>query len=255
MIEISSQEESDEGPRAGSSSNFESLQVSLPMPGSDDTSTTEQQNPTLSSDHEKSDMDHLISMFKQLSSEQINAIYLLSGKNFNRTLQCLLEGPTIDSIIAIMKCYFDSKPMFKIDLDLDSAWQDLLAYYKSSKVDFNLRIRISLARRMTIDTGGIRRQIYTQVFSEFAHNKHVVLFDGSINLLRPAISAIARSSGILKILGKMLSHSIFQDGIGFPYLSPVCYWYIIGSEDMAIEHLSLDNLPADSSALIKEVII
>ena len=73
-------------------------------------------------------------------------------------------------------------------------------------------------------------------------------------MLRPAISAITRSSEILKILGKMFSHSIFQDGIGFPYLSHICFWYLIGNEKMAIEHVSLADLPADSASFTKEVI-
>lgn len=219
-----------------------------------DQATTEQHSSSSSAEKSESDLDHLINMFGELSPRQISTIYLLSGNSFECTLQCLLEGPNLNSIIKIMTNYYENKPTVKIDLDLSSAWQDLLAYYKSSKVDFNLRIRIVLAGRLAVDTGGIRRQVYTQVYSEFAQNKHIHLFDGPTNLLRPAISAIARSSGILKILGKMLSHSIYQDGIGFPYLSPVCYWYMIGNENMALEHVSLADLPADSASFIQEVI-
>ena len=73
-------------------------------------------------------------------------------------------------------------------------------------------------------------------------------------MLRPATSAVVRSSGILRILGKMLSHSIYQDGIDFPFFSPVCYWYLIGNENMALEHVSLADLPANLAAFIKEVI-
>ena len=203
-----------------------------------------------------SDVDNLIGMFGgQLSPKQINAIYLLSGSNFERTMQCLLEGPSISSIVTFMTNYFEAncKATVKIDLDLDSAWQDMVGYYKSSKADFNVAIRIALTGELSIDTGGIRRQAYTQVYSEFAQNKHIHLFDGPTNLLRPVVSASARSSGVMKILGKMISHSMYQDGIGFPYLSAVCYWYLIGGENMAIQHVSLADLPADSASLIEEV--
>lgn len=206
-----------------------------------------------SSSEKSSDLDHLINMFEHLSAKQITAIYLLSGSSFDRTLQCLLEGPNLSSIMRILNNYFETKPTFKIDIDLNSAWEDLLAYYKSPKADFNIKIRIALAGSLAIDTGGIRRQTYTQVYSDFAHNKHIHLFDGATNLLRPSVSAIARSSGILKILGKMLSHSIYQDGIGFPYLSDVCYWYLIGGENMAIQYVSITDLPADSASLVTEV--
>ena len=50
---------------------------------------------------------------------------------------------------------------------------------------------------------------------------------------------------------------IYQDGIGFPYLSPICYYYLIGSEDMAISHISVDleDLPRDSAALVNQIIL
>ena len=226
----------------GTSSSFQSPQV--PDTGTADLSTASS---------EKSELDQLIAMFEDLSPKQITAVYLLSGSNFDCTLQCLLEGPNLYSIIMIMNRYFENKPTVKINIETQSAWEDLLMHYKSTKVDYSLGIRIALGGKMVIDTGGIRRQIYTQVYFEFAHNKHMHLFDGETHLLRPATSAIARSSGILKILGKMLSHSIYQDGIGFPYLSPLCYWYLIGNKNMAIEHVSLADIPSDSASFIKEV--
>ena len=75
-----------------------------------------------------------------------------------------------------MNCYFESKPTVKVDLDLNTCWEDLLAYYKSTKADCSTRIRIALNGNLTIDTGGIRRQIYTQVFAEFAQNKHIYTY-------------------------------------------------------------------------------
>jgi len=231
------------------------------LPIGENASTPEHQSISLSSPKASdikptSEIDHLISMFDgHLSTKQITTIYMLSGNNYDHTLQCLLEGPTLNSIITLMNNYFETKPVAKIQVDLNSAWDDLIAYYKSSKIDFDLRIRISLTDQVTIDTGGVRRQVYTQVYADFAQNKHIHLFDGVENFLRPATSAVARSSGMLKILGKMISHSIFQDGIGFPFLSPTCYWYLIGNEDMAIQHISLEDLPADSASLITEVII
>ena len=83
-------------------------------------------------------------------------------------------------------------------------------------------------------TRGVRRQVYTLAYEAFATNQFIRLFDGPEHHLRPAYSAEARSSGLLKILGGMISHSICQDGVGFPYLSPTCFWYIVGGEEKAI---------------------
>ena len=33
-------------------------------------------------------------------------------------------------------------------------------------------------------------------------------------------------NGVFEVLGKMVAHSMIQGGPGFPYLSPVVYWYV-----------------------------
>ena len=43
--------------------------------------------------------------------------------------------------------------------------------------------------------------------------------------------ATNRCSGMFNILGSIVEHSILQDGIGFPYLSTVCYWYVAAGQE------------------------
>ena len=126
---------------------------------------------------------------------------------------------------------FGVLPKSKLSIDSNDMWSDLVTVYKGV-FDPHCQLRVSLKGQHAIDTGGVRRQVYTQVFQDFADNKVVELFEGSDNHLRPVVSAVSRSSGLLHILGKMIAHSICQEGIGFPYLTPTCYWYIIGGEDV-----------------------
>lgn len=71
---------------------------------------------------------------------------------------------------------------------------------------------------------------------------HVKLFDGQPNHLRPHYSALACSSGLLKVLEAMIIDSILQDGIGFPHLmSHFSYWYIAAGEEAALEYVSMDD--------------
>ena len=58
---------------------------------------------------------------------------------------------------------------------------------------------------------------------------------------------------MFKVLGSTVGHSILQDGIGFPYLSAVCYWYIAAGEEIALQYLSLDDVGADSLQFISQV--
>ena len=79
------------------------------------------------------------------------------------------------------------------------------------------------------------------------------LFDGPEKHLHPVCTAEARSSGLIKILGTMISHSICQDGIGFPYLSPTFYWYMISGEEKALQYATVSDMPDDSAIIISKV--
>ena len=52
---------------------------------------------------------------------------------------------------------------------------------------------------------------------------------------RPLCTAESRSNGLFKVLGTMVAHSICQDGIGFPYLSPTSYWYRNATDLASVE--------------------
>lgn len=145
--------------------------------------------------------------------------------DFSATVECLLVGPTFKSIITMMNNHYLEQPTIKVDVD---DWEDVVAFYKSPRVNFSSQIRVKLKDQLAIDAGGVRAQLYTTVYDMFSQNKKVTLFEGSPRRLRPNCTAEARSSGLFKVLGMMIGHSIKQDGIGFPYLAGVCFWYIAG---------------------------
>ena len=95
--------------------------------------------------------------------------------------------------------------------------------------------------------------MYTKVYGQFCSNRFIHVFDGPDNRLRPACTAEVRSSGLLKILGSMVAHSICQDGIGFPYFSLTCYWYMVAGEEKGLEFATVEDVSADAAYLIKQV--
>ena len=101
----------------------------------------------------------------------------------------------------------------------------MVAQYKSPKLYLHSRLQVILDGKPSFDTGGVRRQVYSSCYETFAHNRAVRLFDGPENHLRPVCTAEARSSGLFKILGTMIA---FVKMELFPYLSPTCYWYMVG---------------------------
>ena len=107
--------------------------------------------------------------------------------------------------------------MIKVEIDSDDIWQDMVCHYKSTKMNVMKKLRIRLLAQPALDTGGVRRMVYSAVYTDFVNNKFIKMFDGPTHSCRPRCTAESRTSGLFKILGIMLGHSISQDGIGFPY--------------------------------------
>ena len=140
-------------------------------------------------------------------------------------MECLLSGPDLNNILKLMSNISKTCQIIKVYIDEDDVWSDLVSFYKASNADISrCRIRIPLNDLPAIDTGDVRCQVYTSVLQQFSENPPLQLFDGPPNSLRPYYSAATRCSGVFKVLGSIVGHSIFQGGIGFPYLSAVCYW-------------------------------
>lgn len=177
----------------------------------------------------------------------MSVVFQLSGCDFDKTLNSLLKGPTRKSIIQLAN---ERYTVAKVKLDEQDLLSDFVACYKST---LQSRVTVILAHQSVIDTGGVRRQTYTRVFQMFAENNYIKLFDGTARNLRPHYSTQARSSGLLKILGSMVGHSILQDGIGFPYLSPLCYWYVIKGTDTTLNYVTLNDIGEDAKYIVTKV--
>ena len=180
-----------------------------------------------------SDLDSLNSIYSpRLTPSQIKSVYELYGESLELSSGCLADGPSTASIIKQMKKMAEEFTVIKVRVDEDDLWSDLVSFYKSAGPNAAGHcVRIRLLDQPPIDTGGVRRQIYTQTLKEF-EEIHV----------RPFYSAEARSSGMFRVLGVMVGHSIQQDGIGFPYLSPLCFDYIALGEEHALQHCSLNDV-------------
>ena len=114
-------------------------------------------------------------------------------------------------------------------------------------------LRIQLQNQPAFDTYGVRCQVYTIILKQLAENLHFHLFDGPVNHLWPYYSIANRSSGLFKVLGYIVGHSIKQDGHGFPHFSPLFYWYIVGGEEVALQYLTADDVGSDCCKLISKV--
>ncbi len=187
----------------------------------------------------------------------MSAKKILSASNddFQATTECLLTGPTLASILKMLRCHFEKQPAMTISIDSDDAWVDAVTFYKSTRFDVTKRLRVQLNGQPALDTGGVRTQLYSAVFEQFAQNRHVKLFGRPECHLRPLCTSEARLCGLFKVLGSMVAHSIAQAGVGFPYLSPACYWYIADGEQRSLQYLSTADVSCQVAAVVSKVSI
>ena len=78
-------------------------------------------------------LERLITVFgEQLSSTQVKAVYSASGESLEASMECLLEGPNVTSLL---NTRFRSFPVVK--LDPNDRWHDMLVYYKTPALDLS----------------------------------------------------------------------------------------------------------------------
>ncbi|XP_022780115.1 uncharacterized protein LOC111321486 isoform X1 [Stylophora pistillata] len=123
-----------------------------------------------------------------------------------------------------MKPYVCSE---KLKVDREDTVMDFFQFYKSVHFDPVIPIKVQINGEPAVDTGGLLRQVFTDVFAELASGSSCLrLFRGMLARLTPVYSTEHLLTGVFKVLGKMIAHSLIQGGPGFPYLTPGIYWYI-----------------------------
>ena len=92
--------------------------------------------PSSSTSSVESDISKLQALFAEnLSSNQIEVAYKASGSNFILTMECLLKGPTSQSITKMVNARFSESSTIKVQIDPCEAWEDFVAFYKSPRLD------------------------------------------------------------------------------------------------------------------------
>ncbi len=188
------------------------------------------------------------------SVKQIKTLYGYSGNSFERCVECLSNNASKDDILKVTNEYVKCCRSVKVSVDSNDVWSDMLAFYKESANLAGTRIRVVLDDSPVIDMCGVRKQVYTTVFESFAQNSTKVrLFEGAPNFIRPLYTPEATCSGLFKVLGRMIGHSILQDGIGFLYISPTCYLYMVDGEHKAFDYACIDDVGEDTAVIVTKV--
>ena len=171
-----------------------------------------------------------------------------------------LEGVTLPKLIDMLRLYHLEEGhsrrlvLEEYHEEPERLVEEAIAFYKSSKFSPSAELRVAIEDQPAVDVGGVRRQFLSDVFMHFCMSKTMRLFEGPdeqhLARLRPVFRQTSISSGLLTLVGKMVGHSIVMDGVGFPYLSRPCFYYMAGHMDRAFSFASV----GDASKVVQHVI-
>ena len=137
-----------------------------------------------------------------------------------------------------------SKPSVRLEVDPDDLVSDAISFYKGTKFQPCQPIRVAFIGQPAIDSGGVKRQFYTDLFIQLVTTNQFKLFQGPTNRLLFYYDQTALNCGLFKMLGKMVAHSICQWCPGFPYLAPAMYYYVATGEiNQASAYASIADIP------------
>ena len=101
---------------------------------------------------------------------------------------------------------------------------DAEALYKSTSFDACSPLRIAYEGQPARDGGGVLRQFYTDLFKGIVDGELMLLFEGENNGKLPGYQPAM--SGMIEMVGKMISYSLVQGGPGLPCLALRCFFQL-----------------------------
>ena len=139
-------------------------------------------------------------------------------------------------------------------VDRETLWMDVVKFYKRSLTKPDIlrkELCVSFKNEEGLDGGAIKIEFFSLALNEVKSR----LFEGAEPNMVPIKDA---TKGMLfQLAGVIVSHALFQrSSIGFPFLAPHIYSYIVGEEeDETISKITKEHIPLDSStALLHEFI-
>ena len=251
---LSTQTSSPTPPRASSPSTPSLLSYYSEQPGSSyhhEEATAE----TPSQDQ----LEQLLVMFPSVPPDGVKFLFKLGNNNAVVVSECLINF-TVEGVLDLVQAAIlrDSPKRLRLD---EEDWESdenlaesLVTFYKDYKFNSHAAIRVCIPNQPVLDSGGVRRHLFSRVLATMAKSDKFGLFEGPPGRLRPTFRQSSVSSGMLHILGRMIGHSIVMDRQGFPFLSPPCYYYMCGCLDKALSLVQLEDVGERINHVIEQVI-
>lgn len=157
--------------------------------------------------------------------------------------QKIVKFKTLDDSLLKLRALFSSEKR-RIKVVPTECLEEALIYYKDGDFDHNIKLSVTFKGQAAVDTGGVTRQFYTNVFDQMTTGCEEIppMFEGKERRMLPVHNAGFLLSGLMEIVGKIMAHSIIQVGVGFAAMAPCIYKYIItGDISKTIDFVSIED--------------
>lgn len=221
----------------------------------------------------QNEIDHLSEMFPDKSRDDLEACLNVQG-SFSKAVTTLLpenffthdddeylmawpfqhsentsDTHGLKSELLELQKNFSPEQREKLKIDEDDLLNDAMAYYKDQTFDATRRLRIIYRGQPAADTGGVLRQFYTELLIAVSN----AFFHGE-NYRSPIYNCDMVASGVMKLVGTIIVHSILQGGPGFPVFGPAVYNYLVtGDVQEAMKGLTIKDCSCQMAHFISMV--
>ena len=202
--------------------------------------------------------ESIIEMFPCIAKKSIiDALFDIEMGNSLAVVDVLLNPPLLATILERMKSQIEED---QVRLSLDESDEEdmlfsVLEFYKSPSFAPKLKLKVRFRGQPGVDVGGVRRQMFTNVFTEFISSNRISLFyQGKFNLIiRYSVQNVL--SGLMTILGRLIAHATVLEGIVFPYLSKASFWCLATGDDNAVLGFATsDDVEPSTKEMLNQVI-
>lgn len=208
----------EDGNKSKEKKQLPSVSDASKSPGQASTSKLESQN----------EIDHLSEMFPDKCRNDLAACLNVQG-SFSKAVTTLLPENFF---------IFQQRHLSKIFFLTTSPFDDATK-----------RLQIMYRGQPAADTGGVLRQFYTQLLIEVSN----VFFHGE-EYKSPIYNCEMVASGVMKLVGIIIVHSILQGGPGFPVFGPAVYNYLAtGDVQEAMKGLTIKDCSSQMAHFITMV--
>lgn len=147
----------------------------------------------------------------------------------------------------------------RLRIDPEYMLSDVLGFYKRQSFDAKRRIKVMYMDQPAIDTGGVVKQLYTDLFKLFEKGSPIEqfppIFQGEVGRKMPVYSSVIASGDLFETIGKVLAHAIVQCGFCIANMAPFIYKYIVtGSIKSSLDNVSVEDVVNPKARHVLELV-